>query len=119
MCPIPVACFATKRVLVSARARRSAARGGARAPTAGRAGAAPPPRLLRGGGGAAGAVGAGRRRGGGRFLTQCDQVFKAQKRRIKVKKRQKKRQPIMSIFLLHFCTFQGGFTFWKKKPTFF
>ncbi len=43
--------------------------------------------------------------------TQCDQIFGPQKALIFGKKREKKRQPKISTFLLHICTFQGGYTF--------
>ncbi len=48
---------------------------------------------------------------------QCDQIFGPQKARIFGIKREKKRQPKMSIFLLHFCRYpfdfhtQGPFLF--------
>ena len=63
-------------------------------------------------GGVGGGDGVGRpvRDAGGREK-QCDQIFGPRKARIFVKKREKMRQPKMSNFLLHFCTFQGGFSF--------
>ncbi len=42
-------------------------------------------------------------------VDDCNQIFKPQKERIFDEKREKKRQPKMSTFLLHFCTFYSGF----------